>query len=61
MLDNPDFKGQFDYQPYVELGRKGERCWSNFMSGNFAWRHSVSCSHTSGSVFAHVLNLEHDI
>ena len=41
LLDNPDFHGQFDYQPYVEVGRDGKRWYNNVMSGNFAWRHSV--------------------
>ncbi|KAJ7672946.1 hypothetical protein B0H17DRAFT_1083378 [Mycena rosella] len=38
MLDNPDFDGEFDTTPYVELDRDGQRHWSNFMSGNFAWK-----------------------
>lgn len=42
LLENPDFDGQFDYAPYVELDKNGDRHWSDFMSGNFAWRHSVS-------------------
>ena len=37
MLDNPDFNGQFDYAPYVELDKSGKRRWNNFMSGNFSW------------------------
>ncbi len=41
LLDNPDFDGEFDYTPYVELDEKGKRCWADFFSGNFAWRHSV--------------------
>ena len=42
MLANPDFNGQFDLHAYIDLDAKGERCWSNVMSGNIAWRHSVS-------------------
>src|ERR1700722_19228872 len=42
MLDNHDFQWQFNYEPHVELGKDGQRQWSDFMSGNFAWRHSVS-------------------
>lgn len=42
LLENPDFDGQFDYAAYVELDKKGDRRWGDFMSGNFAWRHSVS-------------------
>ncbi|KAJ6616525.1 hypothetical protein B0H10DRAFT_2390622 [Mycena sp. CBHHK59/15] len=39
MLDNPDFDGEFDTAPYVQLDRDGQRRWSDFMSGNFAWKH----------------------
>ncbi|KAJ6622418.1 hypothetical protein B0H10DRAFT_2175040 [Mycena sp. CBHHK59/15] len=39
MLDNPDFDGEFDTTPYVQLDRNGKRRWSDFMSGNFAWKH----------------------
>ena len=42
LLDNPDFDGQFDYQPYIEQDKNGKRHWNNMMSGNFAWHHSVS-------------------
>jgi len=41
MLDNPDFDGQYDYVPYIGLDKTGKRCWSNFLSGNFSWHHSV--------------------
>ncbi|KAJ7182268.1 hypothetical protein C8R43DRAFT_1083515 [Mycena crocata] len=40
MLDNPDFDGAFDTTPYVQLDKDGNRRWSDFMSANFAWRHS---------------------
>jgi hypothetical protein len=42
MLGNPDFDGQFDMCPYIELDANGKRRWSNVMSGNIAWRRSVS-------------------
>lgn len=42
MLDNPDFNGQFELRPYIDLNADGSRCWGNVMSGNIAWRHSVS-------------------
>jgi Plavaka transposase len=42
MLGNPDFDGQFDLRPYIDLDAEGSRRWSNVMSGNIAWRHSVS-------------------
>jgi len=41
MLDNPDFDGEIDYSPYVELNRSGERCWNEFLSANLSWRHAV--------------------
>lgn len=41
MLDNPDFHGEFDTTPYVHLDAKGNRHWSDFMSGNFSWRRCV--------------------
>ncbi|KAJ7848265.1 hypothetical protein B0H14DRAFT_3086156 [Mycena olivaceomarginata] len=40
MLDNPDFDGAFDTAPYVHLDSNGKRRWHDFMSANFAWRHS---------------------
>ncbi|KAI9432522.1 hypothetical protein H4582DRAFT_1821021 [Lactarius indigo] len=45
MLSNPDFQGQFDLLPYVDLNADGTRRWSNVMSGNIAWRRS-------GDIFA---------
>lgn len=42
MLDNPDFDGSFDYTPYIGLDKAGKRRWSDFMSGNFSWRHAVN-------------------
>ena len=44
MLSNPDFDGQFDLCPYIDLDGRGERQWNNVTSGNIAWRHSVSIS-----------------
>jgi hypothetical protein len=41
MLDNPDFDGEIDYAPYVELDKSGQRRWNEPMSGNFSWRHAV--------------------
>ena len=44
MLSNPDFDGQFDLCPYIDLDTHGKRRWNNVMSGNIAWRRSVSIS-----------------
>lgn len=41
MLANPDFDGHFDYMPFQEFANEKRR-WSNFMSGNWAWRQAVS-------------------
>ena len=41
MLSNPDFDGQFDLCPYIDLDAQGKRQWNNVMSGNMAWRRSV--------------------
>jgi len=42
MLDNPNFKHQFDIAPYIQRDSKGKRHWTNFMSGNFSWQHCMS-------------------
>ena len=44
MLSNPDFDGQFDLCPYIDLDAHKKRRWNNVMSGNIAWRRSVSIS-----------------
>ncbi|EDR13005.1 uncharacterized protein LACBIDRAFT_308379 [Laccaria bicolor S238N-H82] len=50
MLNNPEFNGHFDYAPYVGLDRSGKRRWSDFMSGNYAWRHrALYCPIIAGS------------
>lgn len=46
MLSNPDFARQFDLQAYIDLNPHGEHRWGNFMSGNIAWRHSISVWHS---------------
>jgi hypothetical protein len=53
MLDNPDFEGQFDLCPYVDLDDAGRRHWSNVMSGNIAWRHCVSRATTISMIGMH--------
>ncbi|KAJ6628177.1 hypothetical protein B0H10DRAFT_2160911 [Mycena sp. CBHHK59/15] len=53
MLENPDFDGAFDTAPYVELDSKGKRRWHDFMSANFAWKHSIYADDpsTDGSMY----------
>jgi hypothetical protein len=36
MLDNPNFAGEFDYVPYIELDQEGDQMWSNVMLANYA-------------------------
>ncbi|KAN0120453.1 hypothetical protein V8E52_004280 [Russula decolorans] len=53
MLANPDFDGQFDLRPYIDLDKHQKRRWSNVMSGNVAWRHSDDiCASVPNSVAA---------
>jgi Plavaka transposase len=58
MLDNPNFSGQFDICPYIELNMNNKRHWANVMLANIAWNHCVSthfcihCSqHTDSDIF----------
>jgi hypothetical protein len=50
MLKNPDFKHFFNYAPYRQYDTNGQRCYENFMSGDWAWKQAVSIS----SVFFHL-------
>lgn len=40
-LSNPAFNGSCDYSPRLVFGDKHERVWSDFMTGNWAWRQCV--------------------
>jgi len=42
MLSNPDFDGQFNMCPYINLNTDGNCRWSNVMSTNIAWQCCVS-------------------
>ncbi len=44
MLANTDFANEFDVAAYVDVDAEGKRRWCDFMSGNYAWRHSVGLS-----------------
>ncbi|KDQ05653.1 hypothetical protein BOTBODRAFT_122415, partial [Botryobasidium botryosum FD-172 SS1] len=41
-LDDPAIDGEIDYAAYQSFDRNRGQTFSNFMSGNFAWRHWVS-------------------
>jgi hypothetical protein len=47
MLSNPDFDGQFDLCPYINLDAYKKCQWNNVMSGNIAWQRSMSISVSS--------------
>lgn len=49
--DNPDFHGQFDYSAFKEFNADGDRIYSNFMSGDFAFEQSVSHLQFEGFVY----------
>ncbi|KAJ6563088.1 hypothetical protein DFH09DRAFT_1247611 [Mycena vulgaris] len=53
MLDNPNFNGTFDTAPYVHIDSEGKRRWHDFMSANFAWKHSTTVSVATGDVEYH--------
>ncbi|KAJ8495314.1 hypothetical protein ONZ51_g1758 [Trametes cubensis] len=44
MLADPTFDGHFDYAAHREFTAKGERRYSNLMSGNWAWKISDAIS-----------------
>ena len=43
-LANPEFKSHFNYRAYREFNADGDRRFSNFMSGDWAWNQSVRTS-----------------
>lgn len=42
LLDNPDFHDAFDATPLQLFGPDDRRHWTDFMTGNYAWRQAVS-------------------
>ncbi|KAF9538101.1 hypothetical protein CPC08DRAFT_651550 [Agrocybe pediades] len=50
ILSNPDFDGEFDYAPFVELDASEQRCWNEFLSGNFSWRHATTIYESDNSI-----------
>jgi hypothetical protein len=45
MLKNPDFEKSFDYAPYRQYDKKGNRRYEHFMSGDWAWQQAVCIIH----------------
>ena len=41
MLKNLEFIHSFDYAPYQQYDETGSRQYENFMSGDWAWKHTV--------------------
>ncbi|SJL10863.1 uncharacterized protein ARMOST_14258 [Armillaria ostoyae] len=50
---------EFDTTPYVHLDPAGKRHWSDFMSGNYAWRHATQIfeanPETKGAMYVSVI------
>lgn len=42
MMGNPSFADQIDIAPFREYDETGSRVYTNFMSGDYAWREAVS-------------------
>lgn len=40
-LQTADFKDEINMRPYRQFNHKGERVWSNLMSGDWAWDEAV--------------------
>ncbi|KAK0433929.1 uncharacterized protein EV420DRAFT_1282903 [Desarmillaria tabescens] len=59
ILANRDFEKEFDTTPYVDLDATGQRRWSDFMSGNYAWCHVAQIfeadSSTEGAMYVSVI------
>jgi hypothetical protein len=47
VLANPNFAGQFNLCPYINLDANGKHQWSNVMSRNLAWQRCVSSAMVS--------------
>ena len=43
-LSTTSLKDHVDYVPYRQFNHAGKRVWSNFMSGDWAWRQAVGFS-----------------
>jgi len=59
MLENPDFRDSFDYAPYRQYDMHGQRCYENFMSGDWAWKRAVSSTHSCFTL--QCINISHRI
>ncbi|PBK62152.1 hypothetical protein ARMSODRAFT_990497 [Armillaria solidipes] len=59
MLANTDFANEFDVAPYVHINAEGKRHWCDFMSGNYAWRHSTQIHaenpNTKGAMYVGII------
>ncbi|KAK0432102.1 uncharacterized protein EV420DRAFT_1655982 [Desarmillaria tabescens] len=59
ILVNRDFEKEFDTAPYVHLDAHNQRRWSDFMSGNYSWRHATQIyeanNDTEGAMYIGVI------
>ncbi|KAG6806075.1 hypothetical protein H0H92_012797, partial [Tricholoma furcatifolium] len=57
-LGNPDFKNNMDFCAKRVFDANNKRCYENFMSGNWAWRHSDTIAEdpaTHGATFCPII------
>jgi len=54
ILKNPDFVDSFDYAPYRQYDKKGNRQYEHFMSGDWAWKQAVRIC---GSLYIELWNI----
>ena len=48
-FSNPEFKDKINYTPYRQSNKAGKHVWSNFMSGDWAWKQAVGLNHPTTS------------
>ena len=51
-LATTDFADKFNYKPYRQFNHKGDRVWSNLMSGDWAWKEAV-CFYLHNHILFH--------
>ncbi|KAI0054565.1 hypothetical protein BV25DRAFT_1910247 [Artomyces pyxidatus] len=57
-LGNPDFAEEIDYSPRQVFDARGKRQWSDFMTGNWAWKQADKIAedeNTHGAMFVPVI------
>ncbi|PBK88776.1 hypothetical protein ARMGADRAFT_936767, partial [Armillaria gallica] len=59
ILADCDFEKEFDTVFYIDLDATGQRWWSDFMPGNYAWHHATQIyeanNGTEGAMYVSVI------